>query len=119
MSNSTMRMGVKPFTDIESFSKGIGKGQAFSVYETFVLEKYGTTMELLANGSLLPENEEERHFVAVCKGIYSPENVYEKVWMKYIRISSKKQSDLILKELLTNPIGEIISNNRKYIDGTI
>jgi uncharacterized protein YifE (UPF0438 family) len=47
------------------------------------LEKHGTRLEALKNGTLHPQTEDERHFLAVCCGAAKSVKIYERAWLKY------------------------------------
>lgn len=54
------------------------------------LEQYGTKLKALEDGSLLPQTDDERHFVAVCAGEEKPRTRAAKVWRKF-RLRQKKE----------------------------
>jgi len=55
----------------------------FSAGELRLLRTYGTWLEALANGELVPENREQRHFVKAASGIAAPQGAWERLWARY------------------------------------
>lgn len=91
MTDSNIRIGKKPFYDNRNFRNGIRRSGHFTISESYQLEKYGDTLQLLANGTLPAENEDETHFIKVCKGDYSPQQPLEKLWLKYLEKTSPQK----------------------------
>ena len=53
--------------------------------ERDILEKYGSWMWALAEGKIQPISSEEGQFVQVAKGQISPQTLYEKAWVNYMK----------------------------------
>ena len=55
---------------------------ALTDQERSTLVRYGHWMQALSVGRLQPNTEEQRHFVAVCRGEANPETPFEWAWVK-------------------------------------
>lgn len=91
MSDSQIRIGKKVFYDNQNFRNGVRRSGHFTISESYQLEKYGDTLQQLASGSLVPENDDEQRFVKVCTGEYLPESPLEKLWLKYLDKTAPKK----------------------------
>ena len=89
--NTSIRTGIKPFSDKQRFPYGFQKSGDFSIAEAFTLATYGETLISLENGTLNPESEEETRFVRVIQGLEFAESRVEKVWMKYIGLARQRR----------------------------
>ena len=77
----------KPFNDFQHFARGIRRSGDFTINESNLLEKYGTAMMELYNGTRKPKTEEEKVFV---KQITSDEVITDhnaKIFKKYLQKS--------------------------------
>ena len=52
----------KPFNDFQHFARGLRRSGDFTINESNLLEKYGTAMMELYNGTREPSNDEEKEF---------------------------------------------------------
>lgn len=77
--NTTMR-----FFDNKFYPRGFSRHGDFTIKEAQLLEKHGHAFNELDLGKREPVNEEERRFVAVCRGECEPATEAEKVWSKYM-----------------------------------
>lgn len=107
MAAVNIRLGNKAFFDAKHFPRGFSRSGEFSISESYLLEKFGDTLNQLATGSLKPENEEERRFVAVCQGKYCPESSPEKLWLKYVEKTSPKKFHTLFGSRKVSSVNDI------------
>ncbi len=72
------------FFDNKFYPRGFSRHGDFTIKEAQLLERFGFAFNELDLGKREPVTEEERQFVAVCRGERQPESEIEKVWSKYI-----------------------------------
>ncbi|WP_101757864.1 DUF413 domain-containing protein [Oceanicoccus sp. KOV_DT_Chl] len=78
------------FYNDAKFPRGFKKSGEFTIGESDLLHKYGQAMQALHNGSRKPVTDDEKNFVAACKGSKEAESPLEKVWLKYqLKIGKK------------------------------
>lgn len=92
MQNTSIRKGNKVFWDRKQFPYGFKKSGDFSIAESDLLSAYGDTLFNLEFGSLLPETDDERHFVSVVRGESEAQTLLEKAWLKYVKLSRTRRS---------------------------
>ena len=76
----------KPFNDFQHFARGLRRSGDFTINESNLLEKCGTAMMELYNGTREPSNDEEKEFV---KQITSDEVITDKnakIFKKYLQV---------------------------------
>ena len=83
-----IRKNQSPFYDDANFPRGFSRSGEFSVVESNILSDYGQTLKKLADGSLMPENQEEKRFTDVIDGKVDVETQVEKTWKKYISLTT-------------------------------
>lgn len=83
-----IRKGVSQFYDDANFPRGFNRSGEFSVAESNILTDYGLTLKKLADGSLMPENPEEKQFADVCAQKLEAETQVERAWQKYISLTT-------------------------------
>ena len=91
MSKTNIRKGDKPYFDDANFPRGFNRSGEFTITESLILNDYGNTFKRLFDGSLMPENDEEKQFVKVVNRELAPNSQYEKTWMKYIELVAPKK----------------------------
>lgn len=74
----------------EYFPKGIGRSGHFNKTQAVLLETHGKTYQALSEGSKIPEFEEEKAFVEVCRGERAPESEHEKTWCRFLDVTDQK-----------------------------
>lgn len=72
------------FFDNKYYPRGFSRHGDFTIKESQLLEKCGHAFNDLALGKREPVNEEEKHFVAMCRGEAEPVTDAERVWSKYM-----------------------------------
>ena len=68
MKSLAIRLSAKPYIDRQKFPYGFRKSGDFSITEADLLTNYGKTLLGLESGELLPESEDEKHFVEFING---------------------------------------------------
>ena len=89
--NTKIRKSSKSFFDDVNFPRGFSRSGEFTVLESNLLNDYGYSLQLLSNGTLMPENIEEVRFADVCTGREIAQSLVEKTWMKYISLASPRK----------------------------
>ena len=72
----------------------------FDSDEKAILHQYGSWFRALMAEWILPENNEQKHFVLVCQGKATPENKHEYIWKKWI--GARDQANAPLQTLSTH-----------------
>ncbi|MDR0219672.1 MAG: DUF413 domain-containing protein [Enterobacteriaceae bacterium] len=72
------------FFDNKHYPRGFSRHGDFTIKEAQLLERYGYAFNELDLGKREPQTEEEKLFVAVCRGERAPATTEEKVWAKYL-----------------------------------
>jgi uncharacterized protein YifE (UPF0438 family) len=49
-----------------------------------LLKRYGTKMQALMDGKLIPVQSKGKHFVDMCNGLVEPVDEYERIWKSYL-----------------------------------
>lgn len=71
------------FFDTKFYPRGFSRHGDFTIKEAQLLENYGHAFNDLDLAKREPDTEEEKHFVAVCRGECEPVTEAERVWSKY------------------------------------
>lgn len=80
------------FFDDKNYPRGFSRHGDYTIKESQALEQYGQAFKALDAGERKPVTDEEKAFVAFCKGEREAETFLEKTWDKYrSRISSTKR----------------------------
>ncbi|HGJ5882137.1 DUF413 family protein [Arsenophonus sp. ENCA] len=80
------------FFDNKNYPRGFSRHGDFTIKEAQLLECCGQAFNELDLGKRQPQTEEEKLFVAMCRGEREPVTPEEKVWSKYMtRISRPKR----------------------------
>jgi len=72
------------------------------------LRRYGTWMEALEKGNILPETSEQIAFLNVCQSVIEPKTKFERAWIK-LRERRKFEEEWVCHDP---------ENNRKAMDNT-
>ncbi|MFA7554349.1 MAG: DUF413 domain-containing protein [Spongiibacteraceae bacterium] len=79
------------YYDDVNFPKGFSKSGEFTISESDLLHKYGSSLMALEKGTATASTDEELQFVAVCQGQREAESKLERLWLKYrSKCGSKK-----------------------------
>ncbi|WP_331435669.1 DUF413 domain-containing protein [Photobacterium gaetbulicola] len=81
---------VGKFYDDKNFPRGFSRSGVFTVSEAQLLENYGRTMRGLADGSLIPETDNEQDFLSEITGSKDIQSSYAKCWAKYVNKTTNK-----------------------------
>ena len=80
------------YYDDKNFPKGFHRSGEFTVNEADLLFNYGKELAALEAGTLVPENDQQKHFIAVCTGEAEAETALELAWQKYRRKALARRS---------------------------
>lgn len=80
------------FFDNKNYPRGFSRHGDFTIKEAQLLERLGYALNELELGKREPATQEEKHFVAVCRGEGEPTTETERIWFKYMeRIKRPKR----------------------------
>ncbi|OOS00941.1 hypothetical protein B0186_05400 [Canicola haemoglobinophilus] len=83
---------TRRFFDDKNYPRGFSRHGDYTIRESQTLEQYGQAFKALDLGEREPVTEEEKAFVAFCRGEHPAETYFEKTWHKYrSRISTNKR----------------------------
>lgn len=83
---------TRRFFDDKNYPRGFARHGDYTIRESQTLEQYGQAFKALDLGMRMPVTEEEKAFVAFCRGERLAETYFEKTWNKYrTRISASKR----------------------------
>lgn len=85
-----MRKGTKEYFDDKHFPMGFRRSGDFTIKEAKLLTEYGLTLSQLSTGIISATSEHESHFIKVLSGESTPQSEVEKVWLKYLKVTSPK-----------------------------
>ena len=102
MKSLAIRLSPKPFIDRQKFPYGFRKSGDFSITEANLLTQFGKTLLALESGELVPESEDEQHFVEFVSGQADAVNNVEKAWAKYVRLARGKKHFYTLHSSASN-----------------
>lgn len=97
----------KLFMDKKNFPYGFARSGMFTKNQTLVLERNGVAYTELANGTRTPVTEDEKNFVAFCKGDKPAESEHEKVWKTYLSQIGRKVSYLSMETGKHKPAADL------------
>lgn len=78
------------FYDSIHFPHGFARSGHFTKKEADLLTESGYIIKQLAAGTLLPQNDAQKSMLAVLENMKPAETTIEKVWMKYVQLSTRK-----------------------------
>lgn len=102
MATLSIRVPQKAFADRAKFPYGFRKSGDFSIVEADLLAKFGETLALLEAGELMPETDDEVHFVQFVRGETDAHNSLEKAWRKYATLARGKKHFYTLHSSASN-----------------
>ncbi|RKF20195.1 DUF413 domain-containing protein [Alginatibacterium sediminis] len=112
---SEFRSGSKRFYDDRKFPKGFSKSGCFTLNEAELLSLYGDTMLSLENGSLSPENADEKHFLKVLKNPSKASSAIEHLWLKYTKLARGRRNFHTLNSYKKSPANDAVNDEDDYI----
>jgi uncharacterized protein YifE (UPF0438 family) len=80
----------RQFYDDQNFPRGFGRSGHFTLLEASILEQHGIVLKGLYNKTIEPLNQHQEQFLAVITGSQEPTNAIERVWVKYLKITTCK-----------------------------
>lgn len=89
--DSLIRKGQATFFGDSTFPHGISRSGHFNKRESEELAMYGTTLEGLHKGTILPENDEERQFIVEIQQSEAGELHLSQLWKKYLSVVEKSR----------------------------
>lgn len=81
----------KRFNDFKHFPRGLRRSGEFTVAEADSLEKYGSAMLALYQGTQIARDDVETAFVEQVKSGSAGTNPHAKVWFKYLKVIGPKR----------------------------
>lgn len=81
----------KRFYADKHFPYGISRSGEFNRQQAKLLEEHGEAYQALHSGERSPINDEERDFVAVCKGEKPAQTEHEVAWIRFCEKTQKKR----------------------------
>ena len=83
---------TRRFFDDKNYPRGFARHGDYTIKEAQALEQHGQAFRALDAGERKPETQEEKDFVAFCRGERVAETFFEKTWQKYRnRISTNQR----------------------------
>jgi len=79
------------FTDVENFPFGLQNNCNFTQMEADVLMRCGFKMKQLYDGTLAPENEDQKRFLYVLSGEKKPLYHIEFVFLRYLSLIQNQE----------------------------
>ncbi|MDP5212824.1 DUF413 domain-containing protein [Pseudoalteromonas tunicata] len=78
----------KLFYDDANFPRGFSRSGNFTLLEAEILENYGAILQALHKKTVQPSNDLQTQFVKTLQGEQEPSNVFEKAWLKYLKLTT-------------------------------
>ncbi len=75
----------RPFADRQHYPYGFSRSGDFSIAESQALSQYGSLIQALCSGELLPSTPEEHDLLAMSRGEKPAQTLMERAWDKYQR----------------------------------
>ena len=75
----------KPFNDFKNYPYGFTRSGDFSIKEANILGQYGSLYSALTDGSLIPENDQDKLFLEVINEVTECIEDSHRVWIKYLK----------------------------------
>ena len=73
-----------PYYDDMHFPRGFARSGYFTKRQAEILTSYGRHLRELWTEEIVPGNDVEKNFVAVCQGSKAAESEIEKAWIAYL-----------------------------------
>ncbi|MFE8072676.1 DUF413 domain-containing protein [Marinobacteraceae bacterium S3BR75-40.1] len=80
----------RAFFDDRRFPRGFARSGEFTLKEAELLTKHGALLKDLTEGRLAPSNAAQKHFLSVVEGAAEAEHPLEKVWLKYLGLTTRR-----------------------------
>lgn len=92
MSKPTAFLSHSKFYAEEHFRYGLARSGEFSSKQALLLENHGKAYQALHDGFQEPADDEERNFLAVCRGEREPSTPHEIAWVRFCQKTSMRPS---------------------------
>ena len=73
----------KIFRDLQNFPYGFARSGEFTTEQAMLLEKHGLAYKELDSGDRQPADNQEKAFVAYCRGDKKAESLHERTWERF------------------------------------
>ena len=83
-----------PYYDDMHFPRGFPRSGYFTKRQAEILTSYGRHLRELWTEEIVPGNDVEKNFVAVCQGSKAAESEIEKAWVAYLNAIKQTTSTL-------------------------
>jgi uncharacterized protein YifE (UPF0438 family) len=83
-----------PYYDDMHFPRGFARSGYFTKRQAEILTSFGRHLRELWTEEIVPENDVEKNFVAVCQGSKAAESEIEKAWVAYLNAIKQTTSTL-------------------------
>ncbi|MDK1288939.1 DUF413 domain-containing protein [Pseudoalteromonas umbrosa] len=81
----------KPFYDDTNFPRGFSRSGHFTLLESELLQQHGYLLLQLHRQKLEPINATQQQFINTFLNQHPPSNRIERVWAKYLDLTTRKQ----------------------------
>lgn len=85
-----MQKGNSEYFDDKHFPMGFRRSGDFTIPEAKLLAEYGVTLKQLSDGKVPANSTLEKQFLDVISGAIEPQTAIEKVWLKYLKVTTPK-----------------------------
>ena len=76
------------FFDDAQFPRGFSRSGNFTLLEAQILENNGAVLKALYSNTIEPSNDLQAHFIQVMQGQAEANNIAEKAWLKYLKLTT-------------------------------
>lgn len=80
------------------FPYGLARSGEFTCEQVSLLENHGKAYQALHDGLNEPVNDEERDFLAVCRGEREPVTAHEKAWIRFCQKANDRPAISVFPE---------------------
>lgn len=101
---------TRRFFDDKNYPRGFARHGDYTIRESQTLEQFGQACLALENGERKAATDEEKRFVAVCKGDEIAESFLEKTWLKYRSLTTKTKRIYTLSSNAGSEAGDDFSS---------
>ena len=87
----TSFVSSKRFNPVSFYPYGIARSGEYNRQQVEYLEQFGEAYTALASGERAPITEEEKRFVAVCRGECEASNLHERAWILFCKKTGSRR----------------------------
>ena len=106
------------YSDTKNFPWGFKKSGDFTITEAEILQTHGKVLLTLENKEKAPATQEEKRFIAVCRGEKIASSPVELAWAKYRSLTEKKGVVSAFGTLKVEPKDELVDFVDDSLDGS-